>query len=654
MYNLSVKILVFILIGFSSFSFAQKDVEDLNEKNRVEEIKKELVNASKRIKGLNQPVDISVNNYTIQEIVRAIAQEHNLNVSVDPTLNASPSYNFTGATVMDVFVFLCKEHKLTIDWTGDIMAFRKIELPKVELNTKKPKVIDLRYNVNDSLVNADLVNDTLYNVVRLLSKLSQINIGLAPEIHNELVTMTIVNQSIPAVIERLSHDKIWRKISNEYYFISSQKSEDSKILSNDSKLANKNNQKTSSNKTTSNAEPGKLGIQVSKDSLVSFSAIDFPIKDIIKELSMELGVDYFLLKEPTKNITLNITNQKYDDVLGFLLNSSEFTYKKINNVYIIGERKEENLRNTKLIRLQYRTTDLVMEVIPAELKKNVEVKEFKELNAFLLSGSELQITELENFFKLIDQTVPVVLIEVFIVDVKKNYNYNSGVKIGRQEGVQSGASVGTTSNTAGLDVTLNDNLLNRISQSLSSFGWINLGNVGSDFYFQMNALETQGAIKLKSTPKLATLNGHEAKMSIGETRYFSQEQTNIVGAQTPQTVKTVTYTPVNADLALSIKPRVSGDDLVTIDVTVSQSNFTRTTQNLAPPEFEKKEFHSVIRLKNQEMVILGGLEQNRNDRSNSGVPILARIPVIKWFFSNTEVDKSQSQLTIFIRPTIIY
>ena len=239
MYKFAYKIIV-VLLFFQSFVVAQNDLDDTVEKNRIEEIKKELISASKRIKGLNQPVDISVNNYTIQEIIRAIAQEHSLNVSVDPSLNASPSYNFTGATVMDVFIFLCKEHKLTIDWTGDIMAFRKLNTPKIESNPKKVKVIDLNYNTKDSLINADLNADTLYNVVRLLSKLSKINIGLAPEIHNELVTMTIVNQNIYSVIERLANDKIWRKVSNDYYFISNQKSEESKVISNDSKSSTKN------------------------------------------------------------------------------------------------------------------------------------------------------------------------------------------------------------------------------------------------------------------------------------------------------------------------------------------------------------------------------------------------------------------------------
>ncbi len=58
-------------------------------------------------------------------------------------------------------------------------------------------------------------------------------------------------------------------------------------------------------------------------------------------------------------------------------------------------------------------------------------------------------------------------------------------------------------------------------------------------------------------------------------------------------------------------------------------------------------------MKNQEMVVLGGLDDKKNEKSSAGVPILSRIPVIKWFFGTTKSDKSKSELTIFIRPTVI-
>ena len=59
-------------------------------------------------------------------------------------------------------------------------------------------------------------------------------------------------------------------------------------------------------------------------------------------------------------------------------------------------------------------------------------------------------------------------------------------------------------------------------------------------------------------------------------------------------------------------------------------------------------------MKNNEMVLLGGLDEVDNENSGTGVPILSRIPIIKWFFSGRTKRKDKSKLHIFIKPTVTY
>lgn len=638
---------IFLFLLFSLSVSAQQDI-------RLKEIEKKLQEVAKVQPGLNNIVNISINDYTLQEIVRAIAKENKLNVSVDPSINATPSYNFSNATVIDVFLFLCKEHDLEIDWTGSIMAFKKRAVVPEKAAPIITKAINLQYSSKDSLFAGDLYKDTLYNVVKKMSLLSKVNVGLDPSLHDKLITLTIVDQKLEELIPRLSVGYEWKKVSPNYYFISAEKKEEKKEgTANNTGTTRGRSGGTTSARSNNKSEGEALNI-IWKDSLMSFSALEQPIKDIIEQISEVAGVNYYLFSEPKETITLNIVNQSYESVLAFVLNTSDFTFTKDAGIYIIGERKDERLRQTKVVQLQYRTTDNVLNVIPADLKKNVEVKEFAELNSLILSGSHLQIIEIQNFLKEIDKSVPVVLIEVMIVEVSKTKSISTGLKIGNNgTGASSTGTFNTGTTPDGVNATLNPNTINGIIQVINGLGWFNLGNVGSNFYINLNALEENGTLKLHSTPKLATLNGHEAKMSIGETKYYAQDQTNIIGQQLPQTVVTRTFVPVNADLSLSIKPIVSGDDQITLDITVSQSTFG-TQVGLAPPEFSKREFQSVIRMKNQEMVILGGLENNKSSESGSGVPFLSRIPVIKWFFSNRKKSDEKTQLTLFIRPTVIY
>ena len=105
---------------------------------------------------------------------------------------------------------------------------------------------------------------------------------------------------------------------------------------------------------------------------------------------------------------------------------------------------------------------------------------------------------------------------------------------------------------------------------------------------------------------------------------------------------------------LTIKPLVSGDGQVTLDIFVIQSSFGNRIDENAPPDISSREFSSIIRVQDQDIVVLGGLEEQVKKNSGSGVPFLARIPVIKWFFSSRKREASKAKLTVFIKPTIIY
>jgi type IV pilus assembly protein PilQ len=74
----------------------------------------------------------------------------------------------------------------------------------------------------------------------------------------------------------------------------------------------------------------------------------------------------------------------------------------------------------------------------------------------------------------------------------------------------------------------------------------------------------------------------------------------------------------------------------------------------APPGINSREFTSIIRVKDQDIIILGGLEEKSKNDSGTGVPFLARIPIIKWFFSSRSRSDSKSKLSVLIKPTVIY
>lgn len=301
--------------------------------------------------------------------------------------------------------------------------------------------------------------------------------------------------------------------------------------------------------------------------------------------------------------------------------------------------------------MKYRTVDKVVDVIPAELKQGVEIKTFHDLNSLVISGEGARCDRITAFLDEIDKSVPLISIDVIIVDATTNNSQTIGL------GVGIGSSEAQTRGTAspGLDVTLNAESLNRILASFSGLGSINLGPVTSLFYADLQLLEEAGKIVLRSTPRLSTLNGHKATLKSGEVKYYKESQVNIIGTQTPLQSESYLWKNVEASFVLDITPHVSQDSTITMDISLSQDEFTTTDDDdkYAPPGISKRSFTSIIKVKDGEMVLLGGIEKNLKDNNSKGLPYVARVPVLRSIFGKTRKVKTDSRLNIFIKPTII-
>ncbi|MBK7816345.1 MAG: hypothetical protein IPJ60_01610 [Sphingobacteriaceae bacterium] len=391
---------------------------------------------------------------------------------------------------------------------------------------------------------------------------------------------------------------------------------------------------------------------VVKDGLISMDVQNTPIADIVSAVSKQLDKNYFLFNDLKGNTTLKVVDAPYDEFLKLLFNGTDLTFKKDGSVYLFGDRNLEGLRLSKLITLKNRTIEKIIDFIPAELKKGIELKVFEDMNGIIVSGSQPRINELEAFLRQIDVVVPMVHIEVIIADVRKSNSLSAGISMG----------LGTGTNTTGgsllpdYNISLNSKSINNLISGINGFGVINLGNVTPNFYLNLKAMESNGILKLRSTPQIATLNGHEAKLSVGQTQYYLEVNNNLVNqANTQQNIlQTQNWKAVNADLSVTIDPQVSGDEQITMTINVKQSSFTERVSNTAPPGTINRDFQSLVRVKNGEMIMLGGLEENQVNNSGSGLPLLSRIPILKWIFGNRTKSKSENKLTIFIKPTVIY
>ncbi|MCC6370520.1 MAG: general secretion pathway protein GspD [Bacteroidia bacterium] len=621
----------------------------INAQDRFDLLDEKLNQLAKNYPGINEQVDLSMNGVSVQEYIRTIGTTNNINVNVDPSLDIKLTNTFSKVSAREVFLFLCKRYDLDILFVGPIITFTKYTPPPAPVVEKKPsqKKLNVTYEKTADLLSYDLSGDTLSNVAREITKQSGRNIIFSPELSNKVVSGYMLNASFNGALEKLAfaNDMKVSKTPDEFYVF------EKKPLP----VPQANGQQGSSNPFGAltgqpNNEQNKNSKIRIEDGLISMDVQNMPMIDIVNAVSNQMGKNYFLFSDLKGNATLKVDYAPYDEFLKLLFNGTELTFKKEGSTYLFGDRNLEGLRQSKLITLKNRTIEKIIDFIPADLKKGVELKLFEDLNGIIVSGSEPRINELETFLRKLDLVVPMVHIEVIIADVRKSNSLSAGISAGLGTNVP--VSTGTL--LPQYNVLLNATSINNLISGINGFGLINLGSVTPKFYLALKAMETNGILKIRSTPQLATLNGHEAKLSIGQTQYYLEQSNNVIGSQNPQNIITNTYKPLNADLAVTIDPHISGDEQITMTINVKQSSFTERITETAPPGAINRDFQSLVRVKNGEMIMLGGLEESQLNDSGSGLPFLSRIPILKWIFGNRTKAKSENKLTIFIKPTVIY
>jgi type IV pilus assembly protein PilQ len=613
--------------------------------DRFEVIEQRLTDLAKSdAHGLNEKIDFSVSGSSIQEFLRGLAESNNLNISVDSDLDAKIYNNFTNEKVLNIIMFLVREHDLDVRFVGSIISISKYRAPSALL-VIKPREISIKYNNYTNTIVMDLSSDTLSSVVKKITQVSKKNVIIASGIGTRIISVYVEDMPFDQALEMMCYSnqlKVVKTGDNFYVIKGLEEGEDP--------LAAKN--KVYRKPLPVGSTSGITYLEV-KDSLnkkmISIGAVNAPIADVIKLAAQETGINYFLFTDIKGTTTTTIEHVDFNEFLHYLLKGTSYTYKYEGGIYLVGDRNQEGLRAYKVIQFQNRSLTSIMEVIPAELKKGVEIKEFKELNSILLSGSYPQILEIEAFILQLDRVVPMVLIEVTLMDVKKGRTLKTGMKAGISDSVKSGGQI-----LPGFDFTFSATDINNFIDRLGIGNALNMGKVSPNFYMSLSALETNSNVEVRTMPKLSTLNGHDANLSIGSTRYYSVNTQNVMGSLNPQTVVTQQWNSVQANLSINIKPVVSADDQVTLEIEVNISDFLDDAPPNAPPNSASSQFKSIVRVRNEDMIVLGGLERYSKSKSTGGIPILSRIPILKYLFSNVNKSSGKTITVVFIKPTIIY
>ncbi len=617
---------------------------DSTEASKIEMIKSRLEELSKKeLPGLNENVDFRITGASLDDLIRGLAETHQLNVSLSNLPVTRVSNNFNNVKVKDLIVFLWQEYELEIDFVGSIMSISGVSKPIVP-----PVYTPVAIDYQSGLLTLDLKEDSLVKVAKAVTRDTDANVIIGSELQGYLVTGYFEDLEVGRVMEELAYanDLELAIRENKVFAFSLPPVVESNVPN-----ANGQPQRNRRARTTNRAGKGDFQLISKEAQLISFNGQQAGVASSIKEIADALDISYLFFSEPEGFLDAHFHEVSFDDFIRFALENSDATYTIDNNVYLIGDETKVALNQYKVYQFKNRSVEGVLEnILPEELLEGLTISEAIELNAVIINGSDMKMARLISFIEEIDIRVPNILIEVILADIRKGNSISTGIRAGLAD------SVPPTAGTIfpGIDMSFSSNSINNFLENIDKRGVINLGRVTPQFYATVQALEDNNYLNIRSTPKLSTLNGNKATLTIGEKVYYLIENQNITPGVNPIVTISPNYLPVEANLQIDITPFVSSNEDITLEIVAEFSDFIDPEVEGGPPGSATRKFESKIRVKNEEMIVLGGLEEARKAETGSGVPFLSRVPGLKWLFSSKTKSKAESKLVVFIKPYIAY
>src|SRR5438093_1789014 len=406
---------------------------------------------------------------------------------------------------------------------------------------------------------------------------------------------------------------------------------------------------------------------------ISLDFQDAEISSVLRLIADVSGLNMVVGEAVKSKVTLKLLNVPWDQALDLILKLNNLGQIREGNILWIdtlanitrlrddaAKAKEATLKAeelvTRIIYLNYSDAAKSVDVAKSNLSPRGEIKIDARTNALVIRDVPDNVTRAEKVIRDLDQRTPQVQLEARIVQASKNFARGLGImwgisSISRGTGANSPMTVNLGASGTTFGTQTNDFLVNLPASGAgvtvpgTTAGLLIgrfLGTTGQ-LDLRLSAGEALGQTKVVSAPKIITLDNKPAKLEQGSQVPFAT--TSLQGTQT---------TFVDATLSLNVTPHVIPHaSTVRLEIKVTKNSIGTTTTATAGPTIDKKEATTEILLRDGETTVLGGIFEETRSDTIQGVPWFNRIPFLGWLFKNEGVSVIQTELLVFVTPTIV-
>jgi type IV pilus assembly protein PilQ len=364
------------------------------------------------------------------------------------------------------------------------------------------------------------------------------------------------------------------------------------------------------------------------------------LTQVLKEISDQVGIPIITDGTVSGQVTMEIKDLPLEECLKRILFPLGFSFKKLDNYYLVGSGKPDYpsfslLSTCEIIRPNYLKAKDIFSLLSDFYKPYVKINE--KINALVITAPNQIIEKFKEDLKNIDKPPRQVLIEALVTEISTDALKELGINWSGKlfKGADTFNIFANFSEL--LDTTFG--IIYKVVTKELGKGWF------YSFLPTLEAMVEKGKATVKANPKLVTIEGQEASITVGKEQYYQM----VTG---PPQYPYVRLEVVKFGTSLNITPFISDKDEITVEIEPEVSDFVgRGVGDL--PLISRRGVKTQIRVKDGEKIVIGGLLTKNERVIQRKVPLLGDIPILGFFFRYNRKVTDNSEVVIIITPHIL-
>ena len=400
-------------------------------------------------------------------------------------------------------------------------------------------------------------------------------------------------------------------------------------------------------------------------------AVDVDIRNLLTSIALANNLNIVISDEVQGNVSVKLSNINAQDMIKIIAENNNYTYQfKDNVIYISKGDKDINLYT---VQINYLELDKIAQTINLMLTGNlpdkIDDKDKKTAinnkvmideseNTISFYGTLKQYEQIKNFLQEQDKPQKQVSLEAKVTAIQKDAAKDLGVSWEWSKLPQSPEHE-ITYDTVKHTVINEDGSKEEITDYLPvdevTRKWNDDENIPGvirfgkgvdgypyDFYYaaQIDALISDGKANILARPNITTIQGKEAVINIG-----SEVPVPTVSTTNSTTTTSIKYR--EAGIILKCTPRVNEDGIITVKVHTEVSS-PMYVEDMKAYRFQKRSADTIVRLKDGQTMVIGGLIGSDEAKQMSKIPFLGDIPILGNLFKHIQKSKSDTEVMIFL------